>query len=440
MDTGFYTGLSGLKVHSAALGVIGNNLANVNTVGFKGGRTIFSELFAASGVGGVNGGFGSTGSGAPLQVGLGVQLSAVQQLFHQGSLQPTDVVTDMALLGGGFFMMRDGEGLPVYTRAGNFSFDNQGFLVDPSGLQVQGFLDKDGNGRIIPSGTPAAIQVPAGLVAPPQVTSYFRPELNLNAGARVANTTTGQLPETHSSGLSIFDSRGAQHDLTIQFTPIDTGTDGVADEWSYEVRIPSADMAAPTGTNGYDVLASGTMTFDGAGQLTLPTANVNITVPAFANGANGQDVEWRLFDDNAQPVVTGYASASANTGLTQDGYGLGRLRALNVDNDGLISGVFTNGQSLELAQLAVATFNNPGGLYKAGQNGYSASIGSGPAVLGPANTGGRGSVASKALELSNVDITEEFTDLIVTERGYQSNARVITTADQVLQEAIAIKR
>jgi flagellar hook protein FlgE len=240
--------------------------------------------------------------------------------------------------------------------------------------------------------------------------------------------------------MSVFDSRGAQHDLTLLFTPIDTGTDGVADQWNYEVRIPSADMAAPTGTNGYDVLASGTMTFDGAGQLSSPTANIDITIPGFANGANGQTVEWRLFDNNSNPVITGYAAVSANTGLTQDGYGVGRLRALAIDNDGLVSGVFTNGQSLELSQLAVATFNNPAGLFKFGQNGYSASIGSGPAVLGPANTGGRGSVASRALELSNVDITEQFTDLIVMERGYQSNARVITTADQVLQEAIAIKR
>lgn len=435
MDTGFYTGLTGLKAHSAALGVIGNNLANVNTVGFKSGRVGFSEMFT-----GLSGGFSTNGAGSSFQAGLGVQLSGVQQLFHQGSLQPTEVVTDLALQGGGFFMMRDADGLPVYTRAGNFSFDNQGYLVDQSGLQVQGFLDKDAAGKIIPSGTPGAIQIPSGMTAPPQVTSFFRPEINLNSGARVANTTTGQQAETHSSGMSVFDSRGAQHDLTLLFTPIDTGTDGVADQWSYEVRIPSADMAAPTGTNGYDVLASGTMTFDGAGQLSAPTANIDITIPGFANGANGQNVEWRLFDNNSKPVITGYAAVSANTGLTQDGYGVGRLRALAIDNDGVISGVFTNGQSLELSQLAVATFNNPAGLFKFGQNGYSASIGSGPAVLGPANTGGRGTVASRALELSNVDITEQFTDLIVMERGYQSNARVITTADQVLQEAIAIKR
>lgn len=440
MDTGFYSGLAGLKIHNAWLNVIGNNLANVNTVGYKASRANFSEMFSASGLAGFNGGFGSNGAGSPFQVGMGVQLGSVQQLFTQGSLQPTEVATDLALQGGGFFMLRSADGLPVYTRAGNFGFDAEGFMVNPSGLRVQGFVDKDINGNIVPSGTPADIQIPAGLTAPPKITSYFSAQLNLNAGARVDNTTTaGDESEQFTTGISVFDSLGAEHDLTIVFTPVDTDTDGVLDQWDYEVRIPSSDLQAPT-TTPFQVLDSGTMTFDGNGVLTAPTTNVPIAIPNYSNSASAQTVEWRVLDSAGKPVVSGYAGPSAMEGLTQDGYGVGRIRALAVDSDGLISGVFTNGQTLELAQMAVASFNNPGGLLKFGQNGFTSSLGSGPAAIGIANTGGRGEVASKTLELSNVDITEQFTDLIVAERGYQSNSRVITTQDQLLQEAINIKR
>jgi flagellar hook protein FlgE len=438
MDTGFYTGLSGLKVHSAALNVIGNNLANVNTVGFKAGRASFSEMFSGSGLAGFNGGFGANGAGSPFQVGLGVSMAGVQQLFHQGSLQPTEVVTDLALQGGGFFTLRDPDGLNVFTRAGNFAFDAEGFLVDQSGNIVQGYTELDANGDIIPSGQPSDIQIPVGLVAPPQITSYLAPQLNLNAAATVAGTNT--TAEVFSFGVSVFDSLGAEHDVTLVFTPVDTGTDGVLDQWTWEARIPSADLASPTGTNGYDVIDTGVMTFGSDGQLTAPTADVTLSIPAYSNGAAAQDVDWQLFDSGGDPIVTGFSAPSAALGLTQDGYGMGRIRALAIDSDGLVAGVFTNGQTLELAQLTIASFNNPGGLFKFGQNAYSSSIGSGPATLGVANTGGRGQVASRALELSNVDITEEFTDLIVAERGYQSNSRVITTADQVLQEAINIKR
>ncbi len=257
-----------------------------------------------------------------------------------------------------------------------------------------------------------------------------------------ATTVDEAAPHEFVVSVPVHDSRGTDHSMTVVMRPVDSSGDGNVDGWSYEARIRQDQTTAPVDPAhpDYHVVGTGTLTFDGNGQLTGPATNPTFTMPAWTSGAGGQDVEWRIYDANNEPVVTSYAASSALDSLNNDGYGLGRLNSVSVGSDGLVMGVFSNGEALELAQLTLASFNNPDGLIRRGDNTYLTSVGSGPATLGTAESGGRGAVIAKALELSNVDITEQFTSMIVAERGYQSNSRIITTADEMIQETLSIKR
>ncbi len=423
----FYTGLSGLQAHSNAIEVIGNNLANVNTVGFKSSRANFADFFNVS-----SGHIG--GSGSTNQVGLGTGLMSIQQLFHQGALQPTEVETDLAIQGSGFFNLKTADGLSVYARSGNFSFDNQGFLVNPGGDRLQGYNTRDSAGDIVPTGALSDIQVSTGLTAPPEVTGLFRMDLNLDANEELTNTWQPTVP--------VYDALGEEHSLQLVFTPVDTSTpaDGQLDQWTWEAQLPWDDVAEASDGSAAKVVGSGTITFDGTGKLVTPAANQTLAIGPWANGAAGQNVDWEFYNGSGDPVVTGYAAATGDTSLIVDGYGVGRLHSLSINDDGLINGVFTNGQTLQLSKISMVSFNNPDGLFRRGDNTYMASVGSGAPSVGTAQSGGRGAIISRALELSNVDITEQFTNMIVAERGYQSNSRVITTADEILQETLSIKR
>lgn len=427
----FYAGLSGLQAYSSHLNVIGNNLANVNTIGFKTSRMTFQDLLYQT----------SVGSGQnPSQIGLGVQSASVDSLFSQGSLQGTGLVTDLAVQGNGFFVMRDEQGSRLFTRAGNFSLDKNGNLATTSGALVQGYTTRDASGNIVTSGALDSINIPSGLTAPPRQTTTFTATTNLNASARVDDPlTTADEAEAFSTTLSVFDSLGARHDLTLKFTPADTDADGNLDGWDYEISTEGAEVAG--GTAGTpSILASGSLAFDANGKLSSPSGNVAFTTPAWTNGAAAQPLSWELFDAAGASMITGYAGASATSTVNQDGYSAGTLRTLVINNDGQVDGVFTNGSTLQLARLALATFNNANGLLKAGFNGYLEATASGSATIGAANSGGRGAIASNSLELSNVDITQELTDMITAERGYQANSRIITTTDQVIQEALNLKR
>ncbi len=438
----FYAGLTGLKSHAMALNVIGNNLANVNTVGYKGSRVSFSELFATA-----MGGFGLNGAGMPNQVGAGVQVAAVQQLFAQGAMQPSEVTTDLAIQGNGFFTLAMPDGQPAYTRAGNFSFNADGYLVDPNGFRVQGYTQRNADGSINASGAVTDIQIPTGMIAAPELTTYFQIDMNLDASAVSDNLATAGINEAsnYTSSVAVYDSLGNPHNVSIYFEKA-----AATGQWTWEARIPKADLANPTATTTveYEVVDSGTLQFDENGALSqvdgAAVGNLTLAIPptgiTYKNGAAQQSVEWRLLDATNTPVVTGYSSASAVNNLNQDGFAMGRLQALAVAADGTVSGVFSNGQTLGLAQLTIATFNAPDGLARRGENTYMQSIGSGTPALGAANSGGRGKISSRALELSNVDITDQFTDLIVTERGYQANSRVITTTDAIMQEALRLKQ
>ena len=431
----FYAGLSGLQANSGRLNVIGNNLSNLNTVGFKTSRVTFEDIFSQPGSGG-----GVNGAGNPQQVGLGVQTSGIQQIYSQGSLQTTALVTDAALQGNGFFVLSDANGGQRFTRAGAFTFDKDGFLVNPAGHFLQGYTTLDPNGSVVSSGAIGNIQIPAGQTAPPQATSFVSSAINLDLNAIVDDPfTTLDEAEEFSTSVTVYDSRGARHVLTLNFRPVDTNSDGQVDEWSYEASVPGDEVAGGTPGTQFPV-GSGTMTFDGLGQLSSPTGNVPLTIN-WNNGANVQTIDWQLFDQqNSQGLVTSFEGGSSVSSSNQDGFGVGQLRTLIIDQDGLISGIFTNGNTLELARFALANFNNLNGLLGSGQNSYVETIASGPPTIGAANSGGRGFVRSNSLELSNVDITQEFTDLIISERGYQANSRIITTTDSVIQEALSLKR
>jgi flagellar hook protein FlgE len=432
----FYTGLAGLQANSNRLGVIGNNLANLNTIGFKSSRVTFSDIFSGAG------GTGFNGAGNPMQVGRGVQIGSIDQLFSQGSFQSTGMITDLSIQGQGFFVLADSTGTQSFGRAGNFTFDKDGNLVTPAGGYVQGWTDRNANGNIPSSGQMANIQVPVGLVAPPQATTTLSNMTNLSADARVDDPLTA-LDEAQEFQVTttVYDSLGARHNVTFSYTPADNATTptGRLDHWTYSVTVPGEDVTGGTAGTPFEIDA-GTVAFDSNGLLVTPAANVTLAVPAWTNGAAAQSVDWLLFDDANSGLLTGYSGASATSSTSQNGFGVGTLRALTIDQDGLVSGNFTNGSTLELAKIAMAVFRNPNGLIRNGANSLIETSSSGPATIGGANTAGRGEIIANSLELSNVDITQEFTEMIVSERGYQANSRIITTVDQILQEALSLKR
>ncbi|MBI1749403.1 MAG: flagellar hook protein FlgE [Acidobacteria bacterium] len=409
----FSTPLSGLNAHSQALSVIANNLANLNTVGYKAARTLFREQFYQQ--------IGSTGAGNPLQVGAGASMGSIPTSFIQGSIESSGVATDVAIQDDGFFML-DKNGLRQYTRAGNFSVDANGYLVAEDGSRVQGFPAV--NGVVNPNATVGALPIASGQISPPNQTTTVQLVMNLDATQAVGST--------FSTAVAVYDALGATHILNYNFTKT------AANAWSYNITIPAADV----GQSGNPVqVATGSLAFSGSGVLTSPAANVsNIAVSGLANGASNLNFTWQLYNSANQPMVTQVAGPSATSTTRQNGYSAGTLVSFSINNTGTIQGVFSNGQTVALGQIALATFPNVQGLIRAGQNTYLTSLGSGVPNVGQPGTGGRGSVTGGALELSNVDIAKEFAQLILAQRGYQANARAITTFDEVTQEAINLKR
>jgi flagellar hook protein FlgE len=404
----FYASLSGLSANSGMLGVIGNNLSNLNTVGYKGSSSAFQDLFNAS-----LGSNGTSGNGNPMQVGLGTQLGAISQNFGQGSFQSTGNVTDMAVSGQGLFMLRRSDGSQLYTRAGNFILDRNGFLVNPNGDQVLGW-NRVGN-ALTTTGTVVPIQINAGTVSPPTPTTTVATTTNLDADAAVGTI--------FSTPVQVTDSLGSDHTILVTYTKT------AANAWALTY---SSDA-------GTTVTGPANMTFDSAGVLTLPLADGTITVTGWPNGAANSTINWDIWNATTASI-TGFAAPSATSSSTQDGAGAGTVRSLVVDQNGIITGNFTNGQTIQLAQISLATFPNMNGLSKEGNNSWSQTLSSGAPNIGAADQGGRGKVLGGQLELSNVDTATEFTQLIVAQRGYQANSRIVTTADTLLQEVLNMVR
>lgn len=409
MMRSLYSGVSGLRNHQIRMDVIGNNIANVNTVGFKAGRVTFEEAFAQA-VRGGGSGAGGIGGTNPMQVGLGSGIASIDLLFGQGNFENTSRTTDLAIQGDSFFVVSDGE-QNYYTRAGNFTLDGDGRLVSTNGYVVQG--RQAVNGQL--TDTIGGIVLPFGQRAPALATESMTVTGNLDASAEV-----GDVRETT---MTIFDEQGGEHEVTITFTK------GAANSWDFEI-------AATDGTvNGG---STGTLTFNEDGTLSGPESiDFDFTPDGFSAG---QTVTIDFGTEDAIDGLSQFASASTAVLSEQDGYSMGDLQDISIDQFGIISGAFTNGTTLVLGQVALADFNNPGGLVRTGDNLYGISGNSGSAMINFAGEGSTSVVISGALEMSNVDLAQEFTNMITAQRGFQSNARVITTSDEMLQELVSLKR
>ncbi len=406
----FSIALTGLQADTVSLNTIGNNLANLNTTAFKKQSTTFEDLFYQQ--------IGTSGSNNPLQVGVGTKVSGTATNFLQGSMSTTANSTDMALQGNGFFVVQQG-GVQSLTRAGNFQLDSVGNLTTASGQQVMGYPSAGGvidtNAALVP------LSVPVGVNEAAQATQNFSVTANLNAAA-----TTGTAVTTP---VTIYDSLGDSHALTVTYTKTGSNT------WDYAVTLPSGDA---TGT---PVNNTGTLTFDSAGKLVTPAANVSgIQFPGLADGASDLSFNWNLYKSTGVATIAQSIAASSATASSQDGFASGTYQSFTVDSSGVISASFSNGHTANIGQVAVASVTNAEGLTKVGNNNYMTTSASGAASIGVAGAGGRGTIEDSALEQSNVDISTEFADLIIAQRAFQANSKTITTFDSVTQDTIGMIR
>jgi flagellar hook protein FlgE len=409
----FSTPLSGLNASSNALSVISNNLANLNTVGYKEQTASFQDLFYQT--------IGATGGGNPTQIGAGSTIGSISSNFTNGSFDTSGVSTDVAITGEGFFVTQK-DGALSFTRNGHFTVQNNGELDTQDGKAVMGYPAI--NGVIDTAQNLSPIILGQGLISPPLPTSNLQMSSNLDASAAVGST--------FSTPISVFDSLGVSHILTFQFTKT------APNAWTYNATIPAAEVGA-TGTPVS--LATGNLTFDGNGVLTAPAANLTgIALTGLADGATDMNLNWNLYDKNNVPLLTQVASASTTSTTFQDGYSSGTLLNFNVGSDGVIAGTFTNGKTSPIAQITLARFPNQQGLLREGSNGYIATLASGDPVVGTPGDGGRGTLTGGALEQSNVDIATEFSKMIVAQRGFQANAKVVTTFDEITQDTINLRR
>ncbi len=401
--------LSGLLASQAQLQAVSNNIANLDTVGFKDQTVSFSDLFAQSSL--------LDGANNPIDTGEGVNSSQTSTDFTDVAPTTTGVPSNMALSGNGFFVAQTATGAQNYTRAGNFTSNANGILVTANGETVMGYPAV--NGVVSTSAPLQPLQVGLGSTIPATATTQFSMPANLNSAA--TPTTTPFV-----STISVYDSLGEQHNLTVTYSKT------ASNSWNYAVTIPAADT-----TSGTTQVAQGQLTFNQSGVLTSPTGNVPLTVTGLTDGAADLNIQWNLHDSSGNPVLTQTAADSTSSGDTQDGRKSGTLTSFNVAADGTIEGTYSNGQSsVALGQVAVATFYNSQGLVRTGNNNYQASSGSGQASIGIAGTGGRGTITGGAIENSNVDVATEFAKMIVAQQAYQANAKTVTTLDQISQTII----
>jgi flagellar hook protein FlgE len=408
----FSIALSGLEADSVALNTIGNNLANLNTTAYKGQTTSFEDLFYQQ--------IGQSGSGDAIQVGAGTKVSGTSTDFSGGTLLPDSNAnpTDMALSGSGFFLVNQ-NGVQSLTRAGNFQISSNGSLITQDGQQVMGY--PAANGVVNQNGALQPIVIPVGATEGAQATQNISVTSNLNSGATVGTTFT--------TPVTLYDSLGQSQQATISYAKTGTNT------WSYSVTLP-AGAAAGTPVNN-----TGTLVFDSNGNLTSPTGTVaGISFPGMADGASNLTFNWNLNDPSGNPTLTQLASANTNGPQQQDGFTSGNYQTISVDSSGVITAQFSNGQSSTVGQLAVASVANVQGLVATGGNNFTTTAASGQATAGVAGTGGRGTVEDNALEQSNVNISTEFSNLIVAQRAFEANSKTVTTFDTISQDVLAMIR
>ena len=411
LSSAMFTGVSGILTMGNAMNVIGDNIANVNTIGFKGNRSIFADILANS---------LSNGS-TVMQTGRGTFTQAISPSWEQGSFETTGNATDVGIQGAGFFVVRRQSDSGIfYTRAGQFTLDDDGMLINPQDFIVQGYRVTSSVGSVITTASASEDISIDGVTAQPSATTAFRIGMNLDAAASAGTT--------FATSFDVYNAIGERVTLTYTFTKSST-----AQTWTYGVTSSTGSV-----TSG----ASGSITFDSVGAITSPAADTTLVISGFPSGASTLTTTWDLIDSSgsAYNEITGYAATSTTTSIIQDGFSTGTLRGLSVDQDGFISGLFSNGQSQFLYQLELADFASPWGLQREGGTMYAETQQSGQALLGTAGTAGLGTILGSALELSNVDLATQFVKMIQNQRGYQANSRVITTVDDMMAEAVNLKR
>jgi len=416
MSSAFSIALSALQAQSEAINTTGNNLANLNTNGFKGSDVSFKDLFSET-----------LGANSAFQVGLGVGVPVSDPVFSQGPIQTSTSPYAAAIEGNGFFVVNSPSSGQLFTRDGNFTLDAEGTLRTQTGETVQGWTASS-NG-INTAGTPGDITLPNGAVLAPKTTQNLSISANFDASATVGSTAGSvQVP------VQVVDSLGNQHGLTFTFTK--TG----ANTWNYDVTIPSGDVTGGTAGTQQSLLSTpGTLTFDSNGNLSAnnTTSPVTLSISNLADGASNMSVNWDLFDKNGAGLMTQYAEKSASSS-TQDGTQAAQLSGFSIQDGGQIVATFSNGQQKVEGQLALAALQNPDSLANVGNNNYSATSASGTPSIGLPQSGGRGQIEGGSLEGSNVDMATQFTNLIVYQSAYQAASRVITTANNMTQDILNI--
>jgi len=421
-----YAGVSGLTAETSALGVVGDNVANTNTVGFKQSRAIFADV-----LGEAVGGHGA---------GSGVRMTRTQQIFAQGALVNTGQATDVALSGDGFLVVNgtvDGTTSNFYTRAGQLTLKNDGSLVNADGLAVQGYAADPVTGKF--TSLLGGIKLPSAPI-PPKATGNLTISANLDASAEALTAPWDPANPGATSNLAtsmtVYDSLGNAHAVDVYFRKTASGA------WDYHALAKGSELAGGPPTGSAEI-AGGTLAFDSNGALTSTAASGPGAV-TFAGAAT-----QTLTFDFGSPTSTGgtgldgmtqYGSPSSVAAQSQDGYASGALSGVRIDSNGVVNGVYTNGQTIAAGQLAIAKFQSNDGLARTGHNLWTATPDSGDAALGAVGEGGRAALVSGSLEQSNVDVTQQFVELISHQRAFQANSKTITTADQMLQELMTIKQ
>jgi flagellar hook protein FlgE len=417
-----FSAISGLQAHQTKLDVVGNNIANVNTVGYKSQTTVFEDTLSQM----LRNGSAPTATTAgtnPAQVGLGVKVGDITTNFSQGSTQSTGRSTDFLISGDGFFVTQAGNE-QQYTRAGSFDVDSTGRLVTPDGGILQGWTAV--NGSVSTNGPVGPLQIPFGQQLPPAFTQKSQIQGNLDA-----NATVTVPPTVVQTSVTMYDAKGNSHPINYTFTR--TG----ANTWDMKV-LDSTGTALPLTDSAGAPLAppstTQTLTFTPGGVMSPAPAPVY-----FNPGVAGWTAPVAV-DITGLTQYGGTSTAAASKPVTGAGSAMGSLESFSLGNDGTITGVYSNGLRQAIGQLALASFNNPGGLSKAGNSAYRVGTNSGDPKIGVAGSGGRGTLTAGALEMSNVDLSQEFTGLIIAQRGFQANSKVITTSDQILNELVNMKQ
>ncbi|MHB8170472.1 MAG: flagellar hook protein FlgE [Thermincolia bacterium] len=424
MMRSMFAGVSGLRNHQIRMDVIGNNIANVNTAGFKKSRVTFQDMLNQT-VQGASSPQGNRGGTNPQQVGLGMTIASIDTIQTQGNLQSTGKMTDLAVQGDGFFMLGIGSDV-VYTRAGMFDVDTNGNLVNPAGLKVQGW--RPNSSGVIDTNSPlTGLTIIKGDSMAPKATTNVAFANNLDASA-----ATGTVQPL---SFKVNDSLGIAHTISAVATK-----NAAANRWDVTVTGPAWATLNPTTTIRVMFTAGGAFSSvtDNLGAAITPPAHPNVTgnpgtgATTFAAGPTAINLDFSK--------LTQYSSESTARAISQDGNEAGVLSTYTMDKSGVITGVYSNGLNKVLGQVALVNFDNPPGLIKEGENLYRKSNNSGNPDVGAAGKGGRGTISPGSLEMSNVDLSQEFTDMIITQRGFQANSRIITTSDEMLQELVNLKR